>query len=146
MPWPQVREDAEVCLSVTQPAADYDSPWKEALDRFLESALALLFPSLHAVIDWSRGYESLDKEFQRILRKASVSRRHADKLFKVWRRDGTETWLLIHVEVQGRRERGFPAAASATSASARRARFTAAEFGKRAATSGASTTTLVPSR
>ena len=30
-----------------------------------------------------------------------------DKLFKVWLKDGKETWLLIHIEVQGRREAFF---------------------------------------
>jgi hypothetical protein len=41
-------------------SADYDSPWKEALDFYFEAFLALLFPAVHAQIDWSRGYESLD--------------------------------------------------------------------------------------
>jgi len=43
---------------------DYDSPWKEALERFLPDFLALLFPEAHAGIDWSQGYEFLDKELQ----------------------------------------------------------------------------------
>jgi hypothetical protein len=30
----------------------------------------LFFPDIHADIDWSRGYESLDKEFQRITRES----------------------------------------------------------------------------
>jgi hypothetical protein len=38
-------------------AADYDSPWKEALDLYFEPFLALLFPTIHAQIDWSRGHE-----------------------------------------------------------------------------------------
>jgi hypothetical protein len=49
----------------------------------------------------------LDKELQQIAYDAAVRKRLADKLFKVWRRDGKEAWLLIHVEVQGQRERGF---------------------------------------
>ena len=49
---------------------DYDSPWKEARDGFFEPFLALLFPSVHAQIDWSRGHESLDKEFQQVVREA----------------------------------------------------------------------------
>jgi hypothetical protein len=44
-------------------STDYDSPWKEALDAYFEPFLALLFPEVHRPIDWSRGYESLDKEF-----------------------------------------------------------------------------------
>jgi hypothetical protein len=31
---------------------DYDSPWKEALERFFPEFLALLFPAIHAQIDW----------------------------------------------------------------------------------------------
>ncbi len=44
------------------PSDDYDSPWKEALERYLPDFLALLFPQAHAGIDWSQGYEFLDKQ------------------------------------------------------------------------------------
>ena len=87
---------------------DLDSPWKEALEHFLELFLAFCFPEVHAGIDWSRGYQSLDKEFRRIVRNARVRKRLADKLFKVWRNDGTQTWLLVHVEVQGQRRGTSP--------------------------------------
>jgi hypothetical protein len=89
-------------------SGDLDSPWKEALQHFLSPFLAFFFPRIHEAIDWKRGYESLDKELQQITRDARVGRRLADKLFKVWRKDGGEAWLLIHVEVQGKRERAFP--------------------------------------
>ena len=88
---------------------DLDSPWKEALEHFLESFLALCFPEVHAGVDWTRGYQSLDKELQKITSDAAVGKRLADKLFKVWRADGKEAWLLIHVEVQGQPERKFAA-------------------------------------
>ena len=87
---------------------DLDSPWKEALDYFLEAFLAFFFPKIHAAIDWQRGYQALDKEFQQIVREAGIGKHLADKLYKVWRRDGRETWLLIHVEIQGNVERPFP--------------------------------------
>lgn len=44
-------------------SADFDSPWKEALDFYFQPFLALLFPHAYAQIDWSRGHEPLDKEF-----------------------------------------------------------------------------------
>src|SRR5947209_7690145 len=88
-------------------SADYDSPWKEALDAYFEAFLLLLFPNVHAQIDWSRGYQPLDKEFQAIQRDAEVGRRYVDKLFKVWTKDGTERWVLIHVEVQTTRDATF---------------------------------------
>jgi len=34
---------------------DYDSPWKEALERYLPDFLALLLPTMHAGIDRARG-------------------------------------------------------------------------------------------
>jgi hypothetical protein len=89
-------------------SSDYDSPWKEALDAYFEPFLALLFPEVHRDIDWSRGYESLDKEFQQVVREAEVGRRYVDKLVKVWKKDGSECWVLIHVEVQTTRDAGFP--------------------------------------
>jgi hypothetical protein len=80
---------------------DYDSPWKEALERYLPDFLALLFPQAHAGIDWSKGYEFLDKELQQIVRDAALGRRLADKLVRVVDFSGHEDWLLIHLEVQG---------------------------------------------
>ena len=62
---------------------DYDSPWKEALERYFPDFLALLFPRIHAAIDWSKGYAFLDKELQQVVRDAEHGRRHADKLAQV---------------------------------------------------------------
>ncbi len=87
---------------------EYDSPWKDVLQAFLPAFVLFFFPDIHTDIDWSRGYESLDKEFQKIARKAKVGKRIADKLFKVWLKDGTEHWLLIHIEIQGDAESEFP--------------------------------------
>ncbi len=86
---------------------DYDSPWKEALERYFPDFLALLFPRIHTAIDWSKGHEFLDKELQQVVRDAETGRRHADKLAKVYTREGAETWVLVHVEVQGDAEAGF---------------------------------------
>jgi hypothetical protein len=90
------------------PGADYDSPWKEALDRYFEPFLALFFPHIHAEIDWTRGHEMLDRELQPVVRRAGRGRRYVDKLVKVGLGDGQERWILIHIEVQGWKERDFP--------------------------------------
>ncbi|HKI33998.1 MAG TPA: hypothetical protein VKA46_19250 [Gemmataceae bacterium] len=88
-------------------AADFDSPWKEALDVYFRAFLLLLFPEIHADIDWSRPVEMLDKEFQQLVPKAAQGRRTVDKLVKVWRKNGRAAWVLIHVEVQAHRDRAF---------------------------------------
>lgn len=89
------------------PRSDHDSPWKEALEGYFPEFLALLFPCIHAGIDWSRGYQFLDKEFQQIVRDAATGRRYADKLVGVHRLDGRPAWVLVHVEVQGEPEAAF---------------------------------------
>lgn len=88
--------------------SDQDSPWKEALERYLPSFLALYFPAAYAAIDWRRGYEWLNTELRQVAGDAELGTRLADVLVKVWRHDGEESWLLIHIEVQGRQETDFP--------------------------------------
>lgn len=87
--------------------ADYDSPWKTALHKYLRWFLAFFFPEIHTDIDWARGYEALDKEFQQIIHRAQAGKQVADMLFKVWVRDGGECWLFIHIEIQGSYEKEF---------------------------------------
>ena len=70
--------------------------------------MAFFFPQAHAEIDWTRGYEMLDKELQPIVRSSKQGRRYVDKLVKVWLKSGEEKWLLIHVEVQTWKEDDFP--------------------------------------
>jgi hypothetical protein len=91
-----------------QQAGDLDSPWKEALKRFLRPFLVFFFPRIHERIAWERGYQSLDKEVKQVVRGARLGRRLADKPFQVWDREGREAWLLIHIEIQGRRVGDFP--------------------------------------
>ena len=68
--------------------ADYDSPWKDVLDLLFEDAMAFFFPSAHAQIDWSCGFEFLDTELQKITADAALGRRAVDKLVKVWLKTG----------------------------------------------------------
>ena len=86
---------------------DFDSPWKEAIEQYFQDFLAFFFPVMHAGIDWTKGYEFLDKELERVVHDAMLGRRYADKLVKVFLPDGHETWLLIHIEVQGYPDPGF---------------------------------------
>jgi hypothetical protein len=86
---------------------DFDSPWKTLLERYFPAFLAWFFPHIAADIDWDRGYVFLDKELQKIARRAKEKRRYADKLVKVWRRDGEETWVLVHIEIQAGYETDF---------------------------------------
>jgi hypothetical protein len=88
--------------------ADFDSPWKEALEVYFRPFLTLFCPHIEADINWSRGHVFLDKELQKVLPKAASGRLYVDKLVQVWRKNGREAWVLIHVEVQTQRDRDFP--------------------------------------
>lgn len=87
--------------------SDYDSPWKEIIEGFFPQFIAFFFPLIYPEIDWGKGYEFLDKELQKVVRRAKTGRGYVDKLVKVYRKDGTEEWLLIHIEVQSQVEEGF---------------------------------------
>ena len=56
---------------------------------------------------WDQAYEFLDKELQQVVRDAEIGGSWVDKLVRVWRKNGEETWVLIHIEVQGQPEREF---------------------------------------
>jgi len=87
--------------------SDFDSPWKEILDRYFKDFMAFFFPRAFREIDWARGYAFLDKELQRVIRDAEIGRRLVDKLVKVWKKDGSEAWVLIHIEIQGQKDPEF---------------------------------------
>lgn len=86
---------------------DFDGAWKEALDLFFEAFMEFFFRDAYVEIDWARGFEMLDKELQAVTPAAEVGRKVVDKLVKVWRKDGREEWVLIHIEVQNQEEADF---------------------------------------
>lgn len=86
---------------------DYDSPWKDVLELFFPQFMLFFFPQAHQQIDWTRPHIFLDKEFQKVTREARTGKRYVDKLVQVYLLEGVETWILIHVEVQGTPEDSF---------------------------------------
>lgn len=85
----------------------YDSPWKDILEAYFPDFMMFFFPQIHQEIDWSRGYDFLDQELRQVVRDAELGKRLADKLVKVWKRSGEETWVLVHIEVQSQEESNF---------------------------------------
>jgi hypothetical protein len=86
---------------------DEDSPWKEVLERYFRPFLAFFFPVAHAAIDWTKDHVFLDKELQKAVRDAALGRRLVDKLVQVHTLEGSEAWVLVHVEVQGDEDADF---------------------------------------
>ena len=83
----------------------YDGVWKEIMEVFFESFIEQLLPELYPYIDFGSAPEFLDQEMQNIAKPIGNHKRIMDKLIKVRLKDGTEKWILIHVEVQSRFER-----------------------------------------
>jgi hypothetical protein len=92
---------------MTELRDQFDSPWKEILEIYFEDFVLFFFPQIHSEIDWSRGYDFLDQELSQVVRDAELGKRLADKLVKVWKLNGEETWVLIHIEIQSQEESLF---------------------------------------
>ena len=86
---------------------DYDTPWKDILENYFFEFLEFFFPEAYRDIDLSRGYRFLDKELRQVVSDAKFGRRYADKLAEVRLKKGSKTWILIHVEIQGKKEKQF---------------------------------------
>ena len=89
--------------------SDYDSPWKDIIERFFQEFMLFFFPEICSEIDWSKGYEFLDTELQKITGDAEIGKRIADKLVKVFLNDGTEAIVFLHIELQGYYDSKFAA-------------------------------------
>ncbi|NUM37217.1 MAG: hypothetical protein HUU50_21950 [Candidatus Brocadiae bacterium] len=85
----------------------FDESWKLVLEKYFWECLDFYFPKIIAQIDKSRGYVFLEQELQRISPKSDSKKRRVDKLAKVYLKDQTEMWVLIHIEVQTYKEEEF---------------------------------------
>ena len=94
-------------LTMTEQRTAFDNPWKDAIESYFQDFIAFFFPQIQAEIDWSHAPEFLDTELQQVVRDAELGKRLADKLVKVWSREGAETWVLVHIEVQSSEEADF---------------------------------------
>ncbi len=85
---------------MSQEPTQLDSPWKDIIELHFEEFMVFFFPQVHALIDWGKDYEFLDKELQKAVRDAELGQRLVDKLVKVHLHNGETTHLYIHIEVQ----------------------------------------------
>lgn len=85
---------------------DYDSPWKEAMDRHFAAFVAFFFPVLFARIDWLQDCEPLDTELRKLVPAGTETRRYIDRLVRAFRKESGDA-RLVHVEVQCQVEDDF---------------------------------------
>ena len=92
---------------MTDPSTSFDSPWKDIVEAYLPDFIAFFFPDVYDQIDWEQGFEFLDQELRQVVRDAELGKRFVDKLVKIYRTGGEETWILLHLEIQSQYESGF---------------------------------------
>jgi len=93
---------------VVAPATEYDAAWKATLETFLQPCLAIAFPQLDALIDWSVPPRFLETELREIVRDSETGPMRVDKLVEVQRNDRVTELLLVHAEVQAHRDDQMP--------------------------------------
>jgi predicted transposase YdaD len=72
------------------------------LECVCDDLLRFVFPEADQVFDMQKEFRFLDKELAEMYPEPEkkTDTRYVDKLVKVYRRDGREEWVLIHLEVQ----------------------------------------------
>ena len=73
------------------------------MEEVFPDLLRFIYPNADDEYNMERGLEFLDKEPAELNPQPDEEKdsRFADKLVKVYHRDGVEEWVLLHVEVQG---------------------------------------------
>ncbi|MFI0348702.1 MAG: hypothetical protein ACH346_08090 [Chthoniobacterales bacterium] len=104
----KIHQEETVKKGREVPAHEFDDPWKYVLTHFFKYFMEFCLPELTPSIDWSRGYEPLDKELQKIMPASQNGKKIADLLFKIWLKSGEEKWILVHLEVQAQKRDDVP--------------------------------------
>jgi len=84
-----------------------DEMWKEAIEKFFKEFCFFFFPDFAHNIDFEKGYEFLNDELLKLVPESADTKRYIDKLAKIRFKNGTEQWIMCHVEVQGYKDSTF---------------------------------------
>lgn len=84
-----------------KPHRQNDELLKGAFEENFEDFLRFLYPDAEGVFDFDRGFQFMDKELLEIVpnRDKKKGKRVADLLAKVFLKDGSEKWILVHTEI-----------------------------------------------
>jgi predicted transposase/invertase (TIGR01784 family) len=102
-----VKYQTEEAVAMTENRQTYDTPWKQIIEFFFPQFMDFFVPGSTEDIDWNVKIKFLDKEFQKITRESATGRRHTDKLVEVTLKNRAKKWILIHIEVQSRKNSDF---------------------------------------
>ena len=85
----------------------FDEAWKQVLERFFPDLLRFFVPALYHDLDLPQPITFLDKEMEQLAHTGLSGAKQVDKLAQVTLRNGTEQWILVHIEVQGDKDDDF---------------------------------------
>ena len=86
-----------------------DSLWKAILEDIFDDFLRFFFQNAEELFDFTKPFEFLDKELEQLFpsNPDDFTPKYVDKLVKVFTYEGTEKWILVHIEVQGSTDHEF---------------------------------------
>ena len=84
-----------------------EKAWKDVLTHLFPEFMEFFFPWVVADIDFTCGYQFLDKEFQQIVRESEKDLPLVNKLVEVCLKNGEKIWVLIYINLQKEGENDF---------------------------------------
>ena len=84
-----------------------DRLWKGIIEDLFPDLIGFFYPDQVESFDFEH-IDFLDKELEQLFPESVDSRRFADKLIKCRMKKGNDSWILLHIEVQGYRDTTFP--------------------------------------
>lgn len=92
-----------------KPTKQNDELLKGAFEENFPDFLRFLYPNADGLFDFARDLTFMDKELLAIIpeRERKKGKRIADLLVKVFLKDGTEKWILLHTEIEGGSQEDF---------------------------------------
>jgi len=85
-----------------------DILWKGIIEDAPIHFFKFFLPHTEKVIDFSRPFEYMDKDLEAIFpTEDTMKPRYVDKLIKVYTVSGEAEYILVHIEVQGYRDKDF---------------------------------------
>ncbi len=77
-------EELPADFATHDPQTEFDSPWKDVIERYFEDFIQFFLPQAYGEIEWSRGFEFLAQETRpdaqrRLASKLAITRRLYDR-------------------------------------------------------------------
>jgi len=87
---------------------DYDNLFKTVMHRYFWEGLMIFCPALYGDADTSQEPEFLEQELEKIVYDLEKGANRTDLLVRVPMKNGSEQWVLTHLEIQGEDRKHLP--------------------------------------